>query len=81
MKKSSNKVPETDATAEKVTPPQNEGNDSFLRPFLFLGVMPLMMMAIIIWSGGDLLEDLAGQRFEPIRKEFKKTAQEMQNDD
>lgn len=80
MKKSPKRITES-AAAEKVPPPdQAESNQGFLRPFLFLGIMPVVMSAIVIWSRGDLLQDLTGQHFEPIRQEFK-AARKKQDDE
>ncbi|CAJ1949462.1 unnamed protein product [Cylindrotheca closterium] len=81
MKNSSKRILEAETTVEAGTRTnQDEGKHGFLRPFLFLGVMPLVVSSLIIWSRSDLLQDLTGHRFEPIRKEFK-AAQQKQNDE
>lgn len=74
-KKSTKQIPEAEVT-EAVTP--REEKNGFLRPFLFLGVMPLLMSSLVIWSRGDLLQDVTGKKFEPIRKELQQAAQEKQ---
>lgn len=80
MKKSSKRIPETELT-EPIRAHQGDDDHAFLRSFLFLGVMPLLMSSLVIWNRGDLLQDLTGQRFEPIRKEFKSAREEERRKD
>lgn len=76
VKKPPQRIRETDVT-ELATPLRKDNTGGLLRAFLFLGVMPLCMSALVLWVRGDLIEDV--QRFEPIRKEFK-AAREKESD-